>query len=217
MPSLVEGEGLASDALGGVAEMAIMKGIPFLAKKGVEMGRFFALRNKKFQQRAINYGLSKAQRAISKVGSELLDQLSIVVRPDKRYKTDRPDLDGAGFDIHDAIAKLPHPKKGWTLPGHNYTCPMNPLHKQLDFDPEASDILNIYQQPTGATDAATMQHDVDYSVCDNRKKKYNENLTAGKHKADRKLVATLDFIPKNKRQRGHSTARNIILLKKNSA
>ena len=34
---------------------------------------------------------------------------------------------GAGFDIHKAIGKLPKPKKGWTLPGHNYTGPYNPL------------------------------------------------------------------------------------------
>ena len=39
-------------------------------------------------------------------------------RPNFRYKTD-----GAGFDIHLAIGKLPAPKKGWTLPGHNYTGP----------------------------------------------------------------------------------------------
>jgi len=37
----------------------------------------------------------------------------------EKCKTDRPDLDGAGFDLHSAIGKLPAPKKGWTLPGHN--------------------------------------------------------------------------------------------------
>lgn len=45
------------------------------------------------------------------------------MRPDKKYKTDRPELDGAGLDIHAAIGKLPALKEGWTLPGHNYAGP----------------------------------------------------------------------------------------------
>ena len=32
---------------------------------------------------------------------------------------------GTGVDIHSLIGKLPAPKKGWTLPGHNYTGPYN--------------------------------------------------------------------------------------------
>lgn len=35
------------------------------------------------------------------------------------------------LDIHKAIGRLPKPKSGWTLPGHKYTGPYNPLHKQL--------------------------------------------------------------------------------------
>ena len=66
----------------------------------------------------------------------MLDQISTKVRPDRRYKTDRPDLDGAGVDIHSAIGKLPKPKRGWTLPGHNYTGPYNPLEQQVEYDPE---------------------------------------------------------------------------------
>ena len=31
-------------------------------------------------------------------------------------------------------------------------------------------ILEIYQKPTGATDAIAMQHDVDYDACSNREK-----------------------------------------------
>ena len=53
------------------------------------------------------------------------------------------------IDIHKAIGKLPKPKKGWTLPGHNYTGPYNPLEKQLSYDPKTGKILKIYQQPTG--------------------------------------------------------------------
>ena len=112
---------------------------------------------------------------------------------------------GAGFDIHKAIGKLPKPKKGWTLPGHNYTGPYNPLEKQLTYDPKTGKILKIYQQPTGATDAVAMQHDVDYAVCEGKK-----NEKSCKHAADKKMVKALDAIPKNKRQWGHSMARNAI-------
>ena len=34
---------------------------------------------------------------------------------------------GGAFDLHKAIGKLPKPKKGWTLPGHNYTGRTIPL------------------------------------------------------------------------------------------
>ena len=112
---------------------------------------------------------------------------------------------GRGFDIHKAIGKLPKPKKGWTLPGHNYTGPYNPLEKQLSYDPKTGKILKIYQQPTGATDAVAMQHDVDYAVCAGKK-----NEKSCKHAADKKMVKGLDAIPKNKRQWGHSMARNAI-------
>ena len=93
-------------------------------------------------------------------------------------------VEGSGFDIHASTGKLPKPKKGWTLPGHNFTGPYNPLEKQVKYDQETGEILEIYQQPTGATDAIAMQHDVDYDVCSNREKKYGENLKKCKHKAD---------------------------------
>ena len=109
------------------------------------------------------------------------------------------------FDLHKAIGKLPKPKKGWTLPGHNYTGPYNPLEKQLSYDPQTGKILKIYQQPTGATDAVAMQHDVDYAVCTGKK-----NEKSCKHVADKKMVKALDAIPKNKRQWGHAMARNAI-------
>ena len=112
---------------------------------------------------------------------------------------------GGAFDLHKAIGKLPKPKKGWTLPGHNYTGPYNPLEKQLSYDPQTGKILKIYQQPTGATDAVAMQHDVDYAVCTGKK-----NEKSCKHAADKKMVKALDAIPKNKRQWGHSIARNAI-------
>ena len=97
-------------------------------------------------------------------------------RPNYRYKTDRVDLDGTGFDIHSAIGKHPAHKKVWTLPGHNYTGPYNPLEQQLKNNPETGEIIEIYQQPTGPTDAVSMQHDVDYSSCAFCKQKYGENI-----------------------------------------
>ena len=51
---------------------------------------------------------------------------------------------GAGIDLHKTVGKLPAPKKGWTLPCHNYTGPYNPLEQQLKYDPENGEILEIY-------------------------------------------------------------------------
>ena len=116
---------------------------------------------------------------------------------------------GAGFDIHNAILKVA-PKKGFVLPGHNYTGPGNPLDSQLKYDPNTGKILEIYQQPTGRTDAVSMQHDVDYSVCGNKPKR--EQLKC-KNVADRKMVKSLDGIPMGERQWGHSLARNAIATK----
>ena len=73
-----------------------------------------------------------------------MDQLSTKVRPKKRHKTDRPELDGGSnpvskgrvggkVDIHNAILKVA-PKKGFVLPGHKYTRLGNPLEKQLKYN-----------------------------------------------------------------------------------
>ena len=155
-----------------------------------------------------------------------IDQLSTAIRPKRNYKTNRKDLDGGGLinpfdliygpnyapwtrgkgiDVHKAIGKLPKPKKGWTLPGHNYTGPYNPLSEQLKFDPSTGQILEFIQKPTGKTDAVAAQHDVDYSVCEKGK-----NPRKCKNKADRKMVAALDAIPWKERQWGHALARNVI-------
>ena len=118
---------------------------------------------------------------------------------------------GQGVDIHKAIGKLPKPKKGWTLPGHNYTGPYNPLSEQLRFDPETGQILEFIQKPTGKTDAVAAQHDVDYSVCEGKKNPRNPSaIRHCKNKADRKMVAALDAIPWKERQWGHALTRNTI-------
>ena len=114
---------------------------------------------------------------------------------------------GGAIDIHKQIGKLPKPKGGWTLPGHKYTGPYNDLENQLRYNPETGEILEIYDQPTGATDAVSMQHDVDYSVCGNKPK--SEQVKC-KNEADRKMVKSLDAIPWKKRQWGHALARTLI-------
>ena len=72
----------------------------------------------------------------------------------------------------------------------------------MRYNPETGEILEIYDQPTGPTDAVAMQHDIDYSVCGDKRK--------CKNKADRKMVKSLDAIPYNERQGGHWLARNLI-------
>ena len=109
---------------------------------------------------------------------------------------------GGAVDIHKQIGKLPKPKGGWTLPGHKYTGPYNDLENQIRYSSETGEILEIYDQPTGSTDAVAMQHDVDYSVCGDDRK--------CKNKADRKMVKSLDAIPWKDRQWGHWLARTII-------
>ena len=96
------------------------------------------------------------------------------------------------------------------MPGHNYTGPGNPLEQQLRYDPTTGQILEIYQKPTGKTDAVSMQHDVDYTVCGNKPK---SSQVKCKNEADRKMVKALDAIPWKDRQWGHAVARNAIAAK----
>ena len=113
---------------------------------------------------------------------------------------------GKGFDIHKAILKVA-PKKGFVMPGHKYTGPGNPLEKQVKWDSKTGKILEIYEKPTGKTDAVSMQHDVDYSVCANKRSK---DQVKCKNEADRKMVKSLDAIPWKDRQWGHAITRNTI-------
>ena len=182
-----------------------------MGKKAVEMGRYGTselMRNKNLQKKAVNYGINKLTPFIQDSVGTAMDQLSTKVRPKNKYKTDRKDLDcrlGKGVDIHKQILKVA-PYKGLTLPGHNYTGPGNPLEDQLRHDDEGN-ILEIYQQPTGPTDAVSMQHDVDYTVCGNKPK--SEQLKC-KHTADKKMVKSLDAIPWKERQWGHWLSRAMI-------
>ena len=99
---------------------------------------------------------------------------------------------GRRMDVHKAIGKLPKPNAGWTLPGHKYTGPYNDLENQVRYNPITGEILEIYDPPTGRTDAISMQHDVDYSVCKEDRK--------CKNKADRKMVKALHNVLYGERQ-----------------
>ena len=132
------------------------------------------------------------------------DQLQKVYNTAPQYQLYRLLIpqEGGAVDVHKAIGKLPKPKGGWTLPGHKYTGPYNDLENQVSYNPETGEILEVYDAPTGKTDAIAMQHDVDYSVCGDDKK--------CKHQADRKMVRSLDAVPWNETQWGHWLARNAI-------
>lgn len=123
----------------------------------------------------------------------------------KRIKDNADYYRGRGVDIHKAIGKVPKPKNGWTAPGYKYAGPYNPLHKQLKHDEKCS-ILEIYDKPTGKTDAVAMQHDVDYTICGDDKK--------CKHRADAKMVKSLDAISWKERPWGHCAIRNTMAAKK---
>ena len=140
-----------------------------------------------------------AKKKIKNVANKYLDQVL-----DSFASNTSPT--GGAIDIHKAILKVA-PKKGFVMPGHRYTGPGNPLEEQLRYDPNTGQILEIYQQPTGRTDAVSMQHDVDYSVCGNKPK---SNQVKCKNDADRKMVKALDAIPWKERQWGHAIARNAI-------
>ena len=148
-----------------------------------------------------------AKQTIKNVANKYLDQALDSFTSDLSKKLD-PVSRGA-IDIHKAILKVA-PKKGFVMPGHRYTGPGNPLEQQLRYDPNTGQILEIYQQPTGRTDAVSMQHDVDYTVCGNKSK---SNQVKCKNEADRKMVKALDAIPWKDRQWGHAVARNAIAAK----
>ena len=158
-------------------------------------------------------GLSEAVKSnalrqnVKSVANKYLDQALDSFTSDISQKLDP--FSGKGIDIHKAILKVA-PKKGFVMPGHKYTGPGNPLEQQLRYDPTTGQILEIYQKPTGKTDAVSMQHDVDYTVCGNKPK---SDQVKCKNEADRKMVKALDAIPWKDRQWGHAIARNAIATK----
>ena len=181
--------------------MLIQNGIPWLGKKSVEMGRYYgseALRNPKLQKKALDYALEKAAPFIQKTGSEMLDQLSTKIRPNKKYKTDRKELDGSGIDIHKAIGWLPKPKGGWTPGKYKYMGPYNPLDKQLEYDRNTGEVTKWYVQPYNKVDEIAAHHDICYDMGKN------------KGECDKKMVKSLDEIPYGEMSKWGQTARFLI-------
>ena len=59
---------------------------------------------------------------------------------------------GGSLDTHKAFGKFSKPKSGFTLPGHKCTGPYSPLDKQLRYDKDTGEILDIYDKPNRKTD-----------------------------------------------------------------
>ena len=175
-----------SHSLSEIALKGLANSGAYLARKGVAK----AIKT--------DYAKKKIKNVASKYLDQVLDSFASNISPT-----------GSAIDIHKAILKVA-PKKGFVMPGHRYTGPGNPPEQQLRYDPNTGQILEIYQQPTGKTDAVSMQHDVDYSVCGNKPK---NNQVKCKNDADRKMVKALDAIPWKERQWGHTIAGNAIAVK----
>ena len=150
------------------------------------MGRYYgseALRNPKLPQKMINYGMSKLNPLVNKVGSEALNQLSTKIRPKKKYKTNRKDLDGGAIDIQKQLAKLgelhlrtPTGKK------YNLCGPGTKLEERLNSgDPK-------YRDPINKVEAICQQHHIHvaYSQAGNDLSK--------KHQADDVMVKAIGDI-----------------------
>ena len=73
------------------------------------MGRYYgseAMRDPKLQKKAIDYALDKLNPMIQDVGSQALNQLSTKIRPKKKYKTNRKDLNSPKKRIRYARSSL---------------------------------------------------------------------------------------------------------------
>ena len=81
-----------------------------MERKAVEMGQYGAIelmRNKKLQKKAVNYGINKLTPLIQDSVGSAMDQLSTKVRPKKKCKNDRPELDGKGISPMTVVKKTP--------------------------------------------------------------------------------------------------------------
>ena len=94
-----KGAGILDTVASTGADLFIHHGIPWLGNKAVEMGRYYGSEalNPKIQKKAIDYALDKLNPMIQNVVSQALNQFSTTIRPNRKYKTDRKDLNGAGI------------------------------------------------------------------------------------------------------------------------
>ena len=189
--------------VGGIAADALYHHrIPWLAKKTVEMGRYGAselMRNKNLQKKAVDYGMKKLSPFIVDTVGSAMDQLSTKVRPkNQKYKTDRPELDGKGVDIHKWIGKRPRPKAGWKPGKYKYMGACNPLDEQLEYDPETGEVLKWKVMPYNKVDEISAYHDICYDMGRN------------KGECDREMIKSLDQIPYGEMPKWGTTARFLI-------
>lgn len=70
--------------------------------------------------------------------------------------------------------------------------------------------MEICQQSTGPTNAVSMVHDVNYSVCSHREQKYGEDEKKANTRQTEKIAKSLDAIPWKDRPWGHALAQNAI-------
>ena len=108
-------------------------------------------------------------------------------------------ITGKGIDIHKLIGKLPRPKKGWTLPGHKYTGPYNPLESQLD----ENDNPLPGQEPYNQVDRISLFHDICYRDAESAEASAATGTgRMSKKECDKKMLISLrDMVPKNMREK----------------
>ena len=77
-------------------------------------------------------------------------------------------------DVHGLIEKLPHPKRGWTLPSvtGKYCGPLNDLETQLD----ANDNPNLGHEPTHELDSVCLWHDKMYRDFPEEKTRWDKEM-----------------------------------------
>ena len=179
--------------VGGIAADALYHhGIPVV-------GASELLRNKNLQKKAVDYGMKKLSPFVVDTVGSAMDQLSTKVRPkNQKYKTDRPDLNGKGVDFHKWIGKLPRPKAGWTPGKYKYMGAYNPLHEQLEYDPETGEVFKWKVMPYNKVDEVSAYHDICYDMGRN------------KGECDREMMKSLDQIPYGEMPKWGSTARFLI-------
>ena len=79
------GGDLFDTVVGTAAEACTEHALPWMGKYGASE----LMRNKKYQKKAVNYGINKLTPFIQDSVGSAMDQLSTKVRPKKKYKTNR--------------------------------------------------------------------------------------------------------------------------------
>ena len=112
---------------------------------------------------------------------------------------------GGFFDIHSLIGKLPKPTACWTPGKYKYMGPMNDLDSQLDYNRNSGEITKYHVKPYHEIDRISSQHDVDYSICSDKKLG-----KACKNEADCKMMKAIDDLPYKNVPKWGQTARFLI-------